>query len=91
MISKLINFSLQNYYINCRFSEKLVQLVRILHHETLKKASSHFIIYFATCACVDYFYKVHSILGIAQVSFMCHFQDIAHSYEYDSNLLFSPW
>ncbi|KAF8812464.1 DEAD-domain-containing protein [Phlegmacium glaucopus] len=50
--------SLQNYYISCRSSEKLIQLTRIISHETSQKQSSHFIVYFATRACVDYFYKV---------------------------------
>jgi len=50
--------SLQNYFITCDFSEKLVQLARIIQLEASEKQSSHFIVYFATCACVDYFYKV---------------------------------
>ncbi|CAA7259769.1 unnamed protein product [Cyclocybe aegerita] len=50
--------NLQNYYVKCQTSEKLLQLIRILEHETNKKQSSQFIVYFATCACVDYFYKV---------------------------------
>jgi len=49
---------LQNYYISCRSSEKLVQLTRIISLETSQKQSSHFIVYFATRTCVDYFYKV---------------------------------
>ncbi|KAG9317277.1 DEAD-domain-containing protein [Chiua virens] len=49
---------LQNYYINCRASEKLVQLVRVIEHEVSSHQASHFIVYFATCACVDYFYRV---------------------------------
>lgn len=49
---------LQNFYINCRTSEKLVQLVRVIEHEVSSSGASHFIVYFATCACVDYFYRV---------------------------------
>jgi ATP-dependent RNA helicase DDX55/SPB4 len=56
----LMDFSLHNYYIDCRSSEKLVQLIRIVSHETSTRGSSHFIVYFATCACVDYFFKVRS-------------------------------
>lgn len=52
--------SLENLYINCRTSEKLIQLTRIVTLEATKKNSSHFIVYFATCACVDYFYKASS-------------------------------
>ncbi|KIM28976.1 hypothetical protein M408DRAFT_16014 [Serendipita vermifera MAFF 305830] len=54
--------SLQNYYIQCRAEEKTIQLVRILEHE-LARASSKFIIYFATCATVDYFYRIFSRLS----------------------------
>lgn len=53
-----IAHSLQNFYIECHTSEKLVQLTRIVSHEILKNQSSQFIVYFATCACVDYFYRV---------------------------------
>jgi len=53
-------FSLQNNYIFCRASEKVVQLSRIIAHELLQRKATHFIVYFATCACVDYFYKVGS-------------------------------
>ncbi|KAH0839733.1 DEAD-domain-containing protein [Lanmaoa asiatica] len=49
---------LQNFYINCWSSEKLVQLVRVVEHEVSSYRASHFIVYFATCACVDYFYRV---------------------------------
>ena len=49
---------LQNFYISCRTSEKLVQLVRVIEHEVSLHKASHFIVYFATCACVDYFYRV---------------------------------
>ncbi|KAF8205000.1 DEAD-domain-containing protein [Pholiota molesta] len=50
--------SLENLYVKCRTSEKLTQLIRIIAHEVVQKESSHFIVYFATCACVDYFYKI---------------------------------
>ncbi|KAI6119324.1 DEAD-domain-containing protein [Pisolithus croceorrhizus] len=49
---------LQNFYISCSTSEKLVQLVRVIQHDLVTYQSSHFIVYFATCACVDYFYRV---------------------------------
>ncbi|KAH7929467.1 DEAD-domain-containing protein [Leucogyrophana mollusca] len=49
---------LQNFYISCKASEKLVQLARIIRHEASSHNASHFIVYFATCACVDYFYRV---------------------------------
>src|ERR1700679_2832030 len=55
--------SLQNFHINCLPSEKLVQLTRIVAHDILLYQSSEFIVYFATCACVDYFYRA-SILYI---------------------------
>ncbi|KAF8897556.1 DEAD-domain-containing protein [Infundibulicybe gibba] len=50
--------NLQNYYLICKASEKLVQLTRILLHEISHHQSSQFIVYFATGACVDYFYKI---------------------------------
>jgi len=49
---------LHNFYISCRSSEKLVQLARVIEHEVSSHGASHFIVYFATCACVDYFYRV---------------------------------
>ncbi|KZP17270.1 DEAD-domain-containing protein [Athelia psychrophila] len=49
---------LSNYYISCLPSEKLVQLARIIAHDISKHKSSQFIVYFATCACVDYFYAI---------------------------------
>ncbi|KAI0341772.1 DEAD-domain-containing protein [Trametopsis cervina] len=50
--------NLQNFFISCRASEKLVQLTRIIRHEIQQQQSSRFIVYFSTCACVDYFYRV---------------------------------
>ncbi|TFK28730.1 DEAD-domain-containing protein [Coprinopsis marcescibilis] len=50
--------NLKNYYLECQTSEKLVQLVRIISHEIKEHSSSQFIIYFATCATVDYFYRI---------------------------------
>lgn len=44
----------------CHQSEKLVQLTRIILHETREHQLTRFIIYFATSASVDYFYKVRS-------------------------------
>ncbi|KAI0724030.1 DEAD-domain-containing protein [Cerioporus squamosus] len=50
--------NLQNYYMSCSASEKMLQLTRIIWHEVETQRSSRFIVYFATCACVDYFYRV---------------------------------
>ncbi|KAF9492819.1 DEAD-domain-containing protein [Pleurotus eryngii] len=50
--------NLQNYYISCRTSEKLIQLTRVIKHEITQHGTSQLIVYFATCACVDYFYRV---------------------------------
>ncbi|KAH8830922.1 DEAD-domain-containing protein [Flagelloscypha sp. PMI_526] len=49
--------NLQNYYIHCDVSHKLVQLTQIIQHE-MSSGSSKLIVYFATGACVDYFYKI---------------------------------
>lgn len=50
--------NLHNFYLECPSSEKLVQLARVIRHECYHQRSSRFIVYFATCACVDYFYRV---------------------------------
>ncbi|KAF8621632.1 hypothetical protein AX15_007650 [Amanita polypyramis BW_CC] len=50
--------NLKNFYVRCRASEKLVQLTRIITHETTVNGASQFIAYFATGACVDYFYTI---------------------------------
>jgi hypothetical protein len=52
--------SLKIHYIVCHASEKLVQLTRIISSEVTEHKSSRFIVYFATGACVDYFYRVCS-------------------------------
>ncbi|KAF9820895.1 hypothetical protein IEO21_01122 [Rhodonia placenta] len=56
--SEVFVSSLQNYCLTCRASEKLVQVSRILAHEVAKHQSSRFIVYFSTCACVEYFYRI---------------------------------
>ncbi|KAJ9110473.1 hypothetical protein QFC19_001599 [Naganishia cerealis] len=50
--------SLQNTYILCDAAEKTLQLVRALRTETIDSGYSKFIVYFSTCAAVDYFYRV---------------------------------
>ncbi|KAJ7491200.1 DEAD-domain-containing protein [Mycena latifolia] len=50
--------NLKIHYIVCRASEKLVQLTRIISSEVTEHQSSRFIVYFATGACVDYFYRI---------------------------------
>lgn len=56
--------SLQNTYTICTPREKLARLVQVLRHEALSHGDMEepkkFIVYLATCACVDYFYKVSS-------------------------------
>lgn len=53
-----MSLSLQNFFLTCHASEKLLQLTRIIAHEASVHHSAQFIIYFSTCACVDYFYRV---------------------------------
>ncbi|KAH9482660.1 ATP-dependent rRNA helicase SPB4 [Psilocybe cubensis] len=60
--------NLKNYYVTCRPSEKIIQLTRIISNEVAKN-SSHFIVYFATCACVDYFYKILPFLTESRATF----------------------
>ncbi|KAI0957463.1 hypothetical protein AcW1_005846 [Taiwanofungus camphoratus] len=50
--------NLQNFFLACRSSERLLQLTRMISYEVTKQQSSRFIVYFATCACVDYFYRI---------------------------------
>ncbi|KAF9791195.1 DEAD-domain-containing protein [Thelephora terrestris] len=50
--------SLRNFYLVCKASEKLLQLSRLISNECEHHNSSRFMIYFATCACVDYFYRI---------------------------------
>ncbi|EPT06063.1 hypothetical protein FOMPIDRAFT_1034044 [Fomitopsis schrenkii] len=50
--------NLQNIYMSCSSSEKLVMFSRIIRHEISQHQSSRFIVYFSTCACVDYFYRI---------------------------------
>ncbi len=59
-----IMLSLSNFYVICKASEKVVQLTRIVKHEVAAHQSSQFIIYFATGACVDYFYKARGHVGV---------------------------
>ncbi|KAI0035944.1 P-loop containing nucleoside triphosphate hydrolase protein [Vararia minispora EC-137] len=61
--NRLLPRSLKIYDMVCRPSEKLVQLSRIVEHETSVHNSARLIIYFATGACVDYFYRLFSLHG----------------------------
>jgi ATP-dependent RNA helicase DDX55/SPB4 len=49
---------LKIFGVACHASEKLIQLVRIILHENQQHHSLRFIVYFATGASVDYFYKI---------------------------------
>lgn len=51
----------------CHQSEKLVQLTRVILHETREHQSSRFILYFATCASVDYFYRVRNFFNAVHI------------------------
>jgi len=56
--------SLKINYLVCDPDQKLAQVVRLLQKElTDADGAKKFIIYFATCACVDYFYKIMSKLS----------------------------
>jgi len=68
------NHSLQNFYLVCKTSEKLLQLSRLISNECENHDASRFILYFATCACVDYFYRVRPLYGpYASVPFLTAF------------------
>ncbi|KZW02840.1 DEAD-domain-containing protein [Exidia glandulosa HHB12029] len=64
--------SLQNYHVRCRAIEKMVQLQRIIQLEQKENQSAKFIVYFATCACVDYFYRIFSSLQPDVAFFSLH-------------------
>ncbi|KAI0006105.1 DEAD-domain-containing protein [Russula compacta] len=49
---------LKIFGLMCHHSEKLVQLTRIILHETQQHQLIRFILYFATGASVDYFYRI---------------------------------
>ncbi|KAJ7590983.1 DEAD-domain-containing protein [Mycena floridula] len=50
--------NLKNFYLECPPAQKLVQLTRIILYEMAQHQSSHFIVYFATGASVDYLYRI---------------------------------
>ena len=52
--------SLKIFGLMCHQSEKLVQLTRIILYETREHQLTRFILYFATGASVDYFYRVRT-------------------------------
>ncbi|WWC68673.1 uncharacterized protein I206_102606 [Kwoniella pini CBS 10737] len=52
--------ALQNTYMICRHAEKTLQLVRILQAEVQKAEAAKFVVFFSTCAAVDYFYRILS-------------------------------
>ncbi|KAJ7184388.1 DEAD-domain-containing protein [Mycena filopes] len=60
--------NLKIHYIVCHASEKLVQLTRIISSEVTDHKSARFIVYFATAACVDYFYRILQDLLPSQTS-----------------------
>ncbi|KAI0273710.1 DEAD-domain-containing protein [Gloeopeniophorella convolvens] len=49
---------LKIFSVACHPSEKLVQCIRIVLHEVQRNQLTRFILYFATGASVDYFYKI---------------------------------
>lgn len=62
ILSRVVD-SLRNGYTLCDPDEKFLTMIRILNEESEKEGGVRkFICYFATCATVDYFYKVSSIV-----------------------------
>lgn len=49
---------LQNGFVVCGPDQKFAMMVRVLKRELEQDGARKFILYFSTCACVDYFYKV---------------------------------
>lgn len=58
-IPLLTSNSLRNGFIHCHAEEKTQKLIGVLKHESTHSANK-FIVYFATCATVEYFYRVCS-------------------------------
>ncbi|KDN40792.1 DEAD-domain-containing protein, partial [Tilletiaria anomala UBC 951] len=52
--------TLQNYYLISRPENKMAQLVRLLRYETQTFSGGKMIVYFSTCAQVNYFHKILS-------------------------------
>ncbi|GAA5881402.1 hypothetical protein JCM16303_000164 [Sporobolomyces ruberrimus] len=70
---------LQNGYVVCSASDRMTMLIRILKREAFVTegedvaGARKFIVYFATCACVDYFFKVLSALpSLTSAGFSLH-------------------
>lgn len=57
---------LSNMYLVCRHAEKTLQLMRLLQRESTVNESAKFIVYFSTCATVDYFYRV-CVLALVKI------------------------
>lgn len=55
---KIVSSSLTNGYVLCHERQKIAQLIRHLQYEAKECSLHKFIVYFSTCAAVDYFYKV---------------------------------
>ncbi|KAH7106405.1 DEAD-domain-containing protein [Auriculariales sp. MPI-PUGE-AT-0066] len=64
--------TLQNFFLECKTSNKMVQLHRIIEQERKANLSAKFIVYFATCACVDYFYRLLPSLNRDMSFFSLH-------------------
>ncbi|GAA5905258.1 ATP-dependent RNA helicase SPB4 [Sporobolomyces salmoneus] len=70
---------LQNGYVVCSASDRMAMLIRILKQEAFVTdgdevaGARKFIVYFATCACVDYFFKVLSAIpSLTKAGFSLH-------------------
>ena len=60
--------SLRSTYTICETEQKMIKLLQLLENESKEVEDGiegkKIIVYFATCACVDYFYKVRSQLAL---------------------------
>lgn len=57
--------SLRNHFLVCRHAEKTLQAIRLLKREVSANKACRFIMYFATGAEVDYFYRVSEFSRVA--------------------------
>lgn len=78
VVSRITFHRLQNGYVVCSTAERMAMLFRILKQEAFSDpeegaGARKFIVYFSTCAGVDYFYKVLSALpSLAAAGFSLH-------------------
>jgi ATP-dependent RNA helicase DDX55/SPB4 len=57
-VERRVPMGLQNRFIVTNLADKTLQLIRVLDRESAQCEAAKMIVYFSTCAAVDYFYRV---------------------------------